>query len=180
MDMTSHSTVVDDGRSGAIYQNPSSATLLPKTSVLWWPFCTTKFTSQWASLNFFEYQGCIVTVLTQHSNDSSVALKQFSGAHWEVSSEVSRTAFRYFRIRWKSQCDDGSYQLRCRGIELYGKMHLSAGNCWAQALKSLEPLSHFFYFIISMTISFTFMFTIKKGTANWSFGKPIFHSMGHW
>ena len=59
-----------------------------------------------------------------HNNDESMAATAFSEAHWEVDSE----AYRYFRIRQIGANAAGYNNLMCSGIELYGRMHLTAGN----------------------------------------------------
>ena len=68
-------------------------------------------------------------VLRSHKNDTSLAATAYSEAHWDVNSQTSRTSFRYFRIKQTGKEASGTYDnLCCCGIELYGQMHLTAGN----------------------------------------------------
>ena len=68
------------------------------------------------------------SILRQHNNDTSMATTAYSEGHWDVNSAASNSPYRFFRIHSTGKDSYGYDYLRCSGIELYGKLRLTAGN----------------------------------------------------
>ena len=68
------------------------------------------------------------SILRQHNNDTSMAETAHSEGHWDVNSAASNSPYRFFRIRSTGTNAGGDVRIMCSGIELYGKLRLTAGN----------------------------------------------------
>ena len=61
--------------------------------------------------------------LKRHDNDTSLAITKSSVAYWPLDGEnVTKTAYRQFRIMQHGKNSDGNDCLPCFGIELYGTL----------------------------------------------------------
>ena len=68
------------------------------------------------------------SILRQHNNDTSMAETAYSEGHWDVNSAASNSPYRFFRIVQTGKDARGYDNLMCSGMELYGKLRLTAGN----------------------------------------------------
>ena len=61
--------------------------------------------------------------LKRHDNDASLAETKHSVAYWPLGGEnVTKTAYRHFRIMPHGKNSSGDDCLMCFGIELYGTL----------------------------------------------------------